>query len=245
MAEYPGFLAGYGAIDADLARRLAADGTWELIIAAATAAAQHHDANPDSSPLDDPNSERAQAYRPSAELDRWIRARDGHCRFPGCVVPAANCDIDHSRRFNRKQRRKGGKTIRRNLACLCRRHHRLKTQGENGHGGWRMRQLDRGRIEWTTPTGEVIVTEPAGAAYLWPTENAAPEPKHGGFIECSDLLVLQRLQPRTGMTAEDQVEFLVETLIPPKPRKRRAPPNTRPADTRPPRFADPDEPPPF
>ncbi len=130
LAEYPGFLAGYGAIDADLARRLTADGTWELIIAAATAAAPHHDGTPDSGPLDDPNSERAQVYRPSAELDRWIRARDGHCRFPGCVVPAANCDIDHSRRFNRKQRRKGGKTIRRNLACLCRRHHRLKVRRE-------------------------------------------------------------------------------------------------------------------
>ncbi|MGK2879308.1 MAG: hypothetical protein ACSLE6_00455, partial [Mycobacterium sp.] len=34
-------------------------------------------------------------YRPSAALAAAIRARDLHCRFPNCTVPADRCDIDH------------------------------------------------------------------------------------------------------------------------------------------------------
>ena len=42
-----------------------------------------------------------------------------------------------------------------NLACLCRTHHRAKHRG-----GWQVRQLGRGRLRWTSPTGHVTVTEP-------------------------------------------------------------------------------------
>jgi hypothetical protein len=34
-------------------------------------------------------------YRPGVDLCRWVRARDRHCRFPGCRRAAAGCDQDH------------------------------------------------------------------------------------------------------------------------------------------------------
>ena len=42
----------------------------------------------------------AAARRPAATgrhpgLARWVRARDRHCRFPGCRRPAMQCDLDH------------------------------------------------------------------------------------------------------------------------------------------------------
>ena len=118
---------------------------------------------------DDPDTEAALRYAWPEKLARWIRARDLTCRFPNCLVPARNCDIDHSIRYDHTDPSKGGRTVRTNAACLCRRHHRLKTDGENGPGGWQVRQVDRrGRLAWTTPTGEVIITDPEGAEFLWP-----------------------------------------------------------------------------
>ena len=35
-------------------------------------------------------------YRIPTALARTVRARDQHCRFPGCSVPAARCDLDHT-----------------------------------------------------------------------------------------------------------------------------------------------------
>src|SRR5262249_10783887 len=41
----------------------------------------------------------AEAYTPSRALKNAIRARDKHCRFPGCRRPAIHCDIDHTVAF--------------------------------------------------------------------------------------------------------------------------------------------------
>ncbi len=58
--------------------------------------------------------EPAPGYRPSAALDRFIRARDMTCRFPGCDCPAVACDIDHAIAYP------NGPTWAANLRCLCR-----------------------------------------------------------------------------------------------------------------------------
>ncbi|WP_246150043.1 HNH endonuclease signature motif containing protein [Agromyces intestinalis] len=75
---------------------------------------------------------------------------EDQCRFPHCSRPATRTDFDHTEGWA-----DGGRTDAANLACLCRAHHRMKH-----HGGWRVRQLGRGRLEWTSPTGRVQVTEP-------------------------------------------------------------------------------------
>lgn len=35
------------------------------------------------------------SYRPPEAIRRFVRARDGTCRFPGCGVQARRCDLDH------------------------------------------------------------------------------------------------------------------------------------------------------
>ncbi len=98
-------------------------------------------------------------YRPSTALDRFIRCRDATCRFPGCDRAAEYCDIDHTIAY-----RDGGPTHPSNLACLCRKHHLLKTFWT----GWRDRQYPDGTIVWTSPSGHTYTTHP-GSRLLFPT----------------------------------------------------------------------------
>ncbi|CAN3131555.1 DUF222 domain-containing protein [Mycobacterium sp. smrl_JER01] len=145
-SDRPGYLAGYGVVDAELIRELARDATRRLV--------------------EEPviSDEQARTYRPSAALDRYIRARDLTCRFPGCTVPATRCDIDHTEPFNHDDPASGGQTVPENLACYCREHHRDKTFDK----GWRDRQLGDGAIVWTSPTGKVYRTTPGGTALFGP-----------------------------------------------------------------------------
>ncbi|MBD3783050.1 MAG: HNH endonuclease, partial [Micrococcales bacterium] len=97
--------------------------------------------HPDSGALTDPGENLAtDAYRPGAALARLVRARDGHCRFPGCHVAARFCDLDHVLPWPT------GPTAARNLACLCRRHHRVKQRH-----GWRVDLHPDGSMTWTDP----------------------------------------------------------------------------------------------
>lgn len=93
-------------------------------------------------------------YRPSAEMRRYLRARDRRCRFPGCRLVARLCDDDHT-----VDHARGGATSLTNLADFCRRHHVTKH-----HTPWRVRQLGRGILEWTSPTGRTYVDRPPGVA---------------------------------------------------------------------------------
>ncbi|MDQ2721875.1 MAG: HNH endonuclease [Actinomycetota bacterium] len=91
------------------------------------------------------------------KLARLVRARDGRCRFPGCGVPARNCDLDHILAFNHDNPSAGGATTAENLHCLCRWHHRLKTRGD-----WTVRLQTGAIMVWTSPTGTVHETLPHG-----------------------------------------------------------------------------------
>jgi hypothetical protein len=88
--DRPGYLEGYGVIDADQVRELAA-------------AASKLIADPFTSPGD------ALRYQPSAALERAVRCRDLTCRFPGCSRPAVVCDIDHTIGFNHQDPAAGGR----------------------------------------------------------------------------------------------------------------------------------------
>jgi Domain of unknown function (DUF222) len=148
QSDLPGYLEGYGVIDAEQVRELAATASVRL--------------------ADPQISEAARLrYQPSAALERAIRCRDLTCRFPGCSRPATHCDIDHTIPFNHEHPAAGGLTVAGNLKCLCRQHHRLKTFGR-----WRDQQLADGTVVWISPTGETYRTAPAGVD-LFPQRRAA------------------------------------------------------------------------
>ncbi len=100
-------------------------------------------------------------YRPSAALDRAVRARDVTCRFPGCrrSADSAGTDLDHTIPWP------DGPTSAANLAVLCRRHHRLKHTA-----GWNVNLDPTGVMTWTTPTGRTLQTHP------WQYTNPHPPP---------------------------------------------------------------------
>ena len=127
----PAHLAGYGPIDAALARRLAHDhnATWRRILTDPVTGAV----------LDVGHT----SYRPPADLHRHVRTRDRSCRFPGCLRDASRCQQDHTIPYAR-----GGRTAAHTLGELCTHHHRLKH-----HAGWQLYQPSPGTFEWTTPTG--------------------------------------------------------------------------------------------
>lgn len=79
--------------------------------------------------LADPDSASAGRYAPSEALARFCRGRDGNCVFPGCQGRAEYADLDHIIPFDHDDPASGGHTTSDDLACLCRTHHRLKTDG--------------------------------------------------------------------------------------------------------------------
>jgi uncharacterized protein DUF222 len=89
-------------------------------------------------------------YQPSRSLQHLIWARTPACAAPGCRNPAARCDLDHTKPYDR-----GGRTCECNLAPLCRHHHRCK-QSE----GWQLDQPAPGVMRWITPAGRHYITAP-------------------------------------------------------------------------------------
>ncbi|MDQ1130821.1 HNH endonuclease signature motif containing protein [Microbacterium sp. SORGH_AS_0888] len=89
-------------------------------------------------------------YRPPADMARFVKWRAGRCMAPGCHMPASRCQIDHNIAWEH-----GGSTSVDNLTALCQGHHTLKH-----HGAWKIRQLEGGVIEWTSPTGRMYLVEP-------------------------------------------------------------------------------------
>lgn len=134
VSDRSGELVGYGPIPADVARNLAADGTWRRILT-----------DPVSGALLDYGT---RTYRPPAQLARHVRARDKTCRFVGCRQPASRTDLDHTIPYP------AGPTSHRNLGPLCRRHHRVKHRG-----GWKLTQPQPGQFVWTSRSGHTYQVE--------------------------------------------------------------------------------------
>lgn len=144
LDDAPAQLAGYGPIPAELARAVAADGTWRRL-------------------LTDPSGKLLEVgttrYRPGAVLGAWVRARDVTCTFPGCVRPALGCELDHIDRFGKPDGKGGtGRTTAANLHVACKRHHDLKSQGL-----WRVQRgvgPDGGGVVWTSRAGITYAIHP-------------------------------------------------------------------------------------
>ena len=137
LDEYPGELVGYGPIPAQLAREIAADGTWRRLLT-----------DPASGTLLDYGRT---TYTPPAGLADFVRARDLYCRNPICGQRAATADLDHTMAWD-----DGGHTSDQNLYAGCRHDHRLKTLSP----GWQVDQHPDGRVTWTTPTGHSYTSHP-------------------------------------------------------------------------------------
>ncbi len=108
-------------------------------------------------------------YHRTTAIDRHLRARDRHCRFPGCTTPATRCDIDHTH-----DHALGGPTTHTNLAHLCQRHHTQKHLTR-----WNVTQLPGGVLEWTSPTGRTYTDEPlpySPAIHFLPDDPPPPDP---------------------------------------------------------------------
>ena len=146
--EQPGDLAGYGPIPCDVARDIAAGGTWRRLLS-----------DPVSGALLDYGRT---TYRPPAALADFVRARDHHCVFPGCSRRADACDIDHHKAYP------DGPTSERNTGCLCRHHHRLRHEA-----GWTLEYVDGVHI-WTTPDGRQYRREPQPIAEPAPPPHVKP-----------------------------------------------------------------------
>jgi hypothetical protein len=137
IGQEPGELEGYGPISAQTVRAMAAGqhAVWRRLLTA-----------PDSGLVVKTDPAR---YRPTAEVRRHVSARDGHCVFPTCSMPAARTDLDHVVAFNHSRPEHGGQSAPENLQALCRHHHRLKHQG-----GWNVHSSETGgNAVWTSPSG--------------------------------------------------------------------------------------------
>lgn len=134
LDDRPAELDGHGALHPDIARALAGrDGGWTRLFL-------------------DPHGQviETDAYSPTESMRRLLRARDQHCRFPGCRQPVHRCDIDHT-----WDHAKGGPTRVDNLAHLCRGHHVLKHPDIPEPQRWTVRQRPGGVLEWRSPLGAV------------------------------------------------------------------------------------------
>ncbi|MCQ2001992.1 HNH endonuclease [Arthrobacter zhaoxinii] len=143
LDDQPAELNGYGPISAETARRLAENASH------LTGLVQ------DRATGDILGVGKRRRIPPG--LRRWLQARDGTCRFPGCETPASGhstTEIDHTVPWAR-----GGTTDHTNLSHLCRKHHRFKTLGH-----WKASQSTAGPgsgiLEWTSPLGRTYQTTP-------------------------------------------------------------------------------------
>ncbi|WP_396644314.1 DUF222 domain-containing protein [Microbacterium sp.] len=154
----PADLVGHGPIDATTARALAEATAlpWDRVVTHPVTGAVL----------------RTDTYHRTTAIDRHLRARDRHCRWPGCTAPAIRCEVDHTH-----DHAQGGATDVSNLAHLCQRHHSQKQFTR-----WKVRQLPGGVLEWTSPTGRVYADDPlpyTPAVRFLPDEPAsAPPPEH-------------------------------------------------------------------
>jgi hypothetical protein len=130
---------GHGPIDRAIARALAADATeWDRLFLDPRGMLVHTD-----------------TYAPTERMRRFLRARDRHCRFPGCRIPARACQIDHNH-----DHAKGGKTELCNLCCFCVGHHTLKHPDLDDRWRWTAVQGPGGIVTWTSPTGRTYTDTP-------------------------------------------------------------------------------------
>ncbi|WP_336646284.1 HNH endonuclease signature motif containing protein [Microbacterium sp. USHLN186] len=137
--DRPAELDGIGPLHPDIARVLAGSRTgWTRLFCDPTGLVVETD-----------------TYTPTEPMSRFLRARDQHCRFPGCRQPVHRCQLDHNHDYA-----KGGRTRIDNLAHFCGSHHPLKHPSIPDQHRWRARQLPDRSVEWVSPNGRTYRDRP-------------------------------------------------------------------------------------
>lgn len=137
--ERPAELDGHGPLDPEVARGLAGRSSgWSRLFLDASGLVTETD-----------------TYTPTEMMRRFLRARDQHCRFPGCRMPVHRCEIDHNHDHAR-----GGKTRVDNLSHFCTTHHSLKHPDVDESHRWTARQLPDGSVTWTSPLRRTYTDPP-------------------------------------------------------------------------------------
>ncbi|BEP12018.1 hypothetical protein acdb102_03290 [Acidothermaceae bacterium B102] len=141
LQDNPADLDHYGTLPPEIARQLAGDAQWKLLV---------HD------PVDGHLlNQGRRTYRPKRRLQDYITARDVTCRYPGSTLNASTADTDHTIAYNHDHPNEGGETSADNLATLSRRAHRVKTFLH-----FTYQHLGNGILQWTTPLGRTYITKP-------------------------------------------------------------------------------------
>jgi hypothetical protein len=101
-------------------------------------------------------------------------------------VPVRFVDLDHVKAYSGDGAGPHAQTSPANLACLCRRHHRIKPRQ-----GWRAELFADGSMRWTDPTGVVRTT--------WADDHRpATSPAHPDSAEVAPQPARQPAEPRWG-----------------------------------------------
>jgi hypothetical protein len=138
-SDEPAELAGFGTIDADVARRIVQHTrSWTRVV---------------RDPVDDAviAIDSRERFIPSG-LKKLIHVRTPSCTGDDCGLPAHRADLDHVTRFEHD-----GRTRHTNLQPLCRPSHQMKDDG----GHWRVSMGEDGSTVWRSRWGAVRVVRPA------------------------------------------------------------------------------------
>lgn len=138
-SDQPAELAGMGAIDAEVARRIVEHTrSWTRVLV---------------DPIDDTvlGIDAKERFIPSG-LKRLIHVRTPSCVGDDCGLPAHRADLDHITRVEHD-----GRTRHTNLQPLCRPSHQMKDEG----GHWRVTSAEDGSTIWRSRWGAVRVVRPA------------------------------------------------------------------------------------
>lgn len=133
LSDEPGELAGYGPVVADIARQVAETSDqagWRFRVTDPRTGLPIHTGT-------------TRARRHTAEQRRQIELRDRVCVFPGCRMPATDCDIDHTKTWAETQR-----TSVDDSAPVCRHDHTGRHSFD-----WTYQRIDGGDYVWKSRLG--------------------------------------------------------------------------------------------
>ncbi|MBB2502864.1 HNH endonuclease, partial [Amycolatopsis echigonensis] len=153
LNDNPAELAGHGHIPAELARHIAT-GPDTIVRRVIT--------DPLTGQVIEVGKFR---YRPSIDVEEFVRVRDRECRQPGCPRPAQNCLTEPTGPDSAD----ADSTL-----SYCLRHRRLKNRAD-----WSYEIMQDGKLIVTTPTGEKAESAPPPLHDPQPTPDQPEEERLG------------------------------------------------------------------